>query len=214
MTEWIVFDYDGTLATHRSGWTVFYALFGTEHTALDRKRSFYDGEITFADRIEGDVSEFIDRGASRRDIVNGSKAIKLNDGVDETLQELQRRGYEFGILTAGLTHLTRKVDRHDPAFVFGNELRFEDDELVGVDVRVGPEEKPAQLRRAGREHGFDPEDVVYVGDSNSDIEVFDIVGTAVLFDPAPAIRDEVYERSDVVLDTDDFTAVLDLLGSS
>lgn len=49
MMDWTVFDYDGTLATHRSVWTLLQSIFGTEHVQSERLESYRNGELSFGE---------------------------------------------------------------------------------------------------------------------------------------------------------------------
>lgn len=209
MTDWVVFDFDGTLCTNRSGWTVLAALFGTEEESFRRKQAYFEGELTFDERIDRDVRAWREYGVTESDVERAAAAIKLMPGTASLLRTLRERGYEFGVLSAGVADLTSKLQQFDPAFVVGNELRFEDGLLVDAETKVSATSKTDWLAELGSEHGFQPSDITYVGDSNTDVEAFEMVDRAVLFNPDPALTSAGRESADVVHEATDVSVVVD-----
>lgn len=210
MADWIVFDYDGTLTTHRSGWTLLHSLFGTEHVQAKRRHAYRSGNLSFEQWAELDVQDWVKRGATKADVERIADAVKLTTGTEHVLSEIKIGRNRWGVLSGGLIELTAQVRRFDPAFVRGNSLEFDDDgRLVGVEKCVGPAEKGEELEALGADYGFDPERITFVGDSRSDLEAFQTAGRAVLFDPAPSVGGEVFDATDVVIDGHDLTELLD-----
>lgn len=212
MSDWIVFDYDGTLTTHRSGWTFLHAIFGTEYVQEDRLEAYRIGDLTFEKWAELDARSWAKRGANKTDIELAAEAVKLSEGIEETFRGINERGYQFGVLSGGLTQLTMKIQQFDPGFIQANSLKFnEDGDLVGVEKQVGPSEKDKVLEELGAEHGFELSDVTFVGDNNSDLEALQIAGQAILFDPALRIDDTAYEIADITIDDHDLTKLLEYI---
>jgi len=210
MSDWIVFDYDGTLTTHRSGWTLLHSVFGTEYVQEERLKAYRAGDLTFEEWAELDVQSWANRGANKTDVELAADAVKLSEGIEETFQGLNERGCQFGVLSGGLTQLTTKIQQFGPEFVQANTINFNEDyRIVGVKKQVGPSEKDKVLDELGTEYGFDLDDVTFVGDNNSDIEALQIAGQAILFDPAPMIDDTAYEVADIIIEDHDLAKLLD-----
>jgi phosphoserine phosphatase len=212
MSDWIIFDYDGTLATHRSGWTVLHSVFGTEHVQTDRLEAYRTGDLSFEDWADLDVENWIQRGATKSDINRVAEAIKLSTGIEPLIAGLADRNYSFGVLSGGLTDLTKKIQSFDPDFICANPLVYDEfGSLVGVEKRVGPSHKGEMLETLGTEHGFDHQDVVFVGDSHSDIEAFEVAKRSILFDPDPALAEDEHDVADTIIPEHDLELILEYL---
>lgn len=212
MTNWIIFDYDGTLATHRSGWTLLHSIFGTEHVQSERLKEYRTGNLSFEEWADLDVQNWIERGATRTDIELAANAVKMSNGTESLLQELDRRGYRFGVLSGGLTDLTVKIRQFDPEFICANPLLFDENgNLRGVEKQVGPSEKGEILRELGVELGFNSTEITFVGDNQSDFEAFQEAGQAILFDPDPSLDEEVFDVVDIIIEQHDLTKLLEYL---
>lgn len=212
MNDWVVFDYDGTLATHRSGWTLLHSVFGTGHVQKERVEAYRAGDLLFEEWADLDVQNWVERGATRDDIELAADAVKISNGAPQTLSELENRGYRFGILSGGVRQLTSKIQKFNPEFICANRLKYDGEgNLDGVDKEVGPSEKAEVLKDLGKKYGFNPNDVTFVGDSHSDLEAFEIVNKAILFDPDPALKKSEYDVADIVIAEHDLTQILDPL---
>ena len=205
MADWIVFDFDGTLCLNRSGWTVLASLFGTETESFRRKEAYFGGEISFDDRIEKDVRAWRECGVTKSDVERASNAIKLMPGTESLLRKIDESEYNFGVLSAGVADLTTKLQQFDPAFVVGNELRFEDGLLTDAETKVSATSKTDWLAELGAEYDFEPSEITYVGDSNTDIQAFEMVDRAILFNPDPALDPADYKAADVVKKSTDLS---------
>lgn len=209
MVPWVIFDFDGTLTKHRSGWKLIHALYGTDNVTTEREQSFRKGNLGFAEWAEEDIKDWIQNGATRSDIKTLSEAVVLTDGTQEVLEYLNKQHINFGVLSGGIEQLIKCIEPFDPQFIHSNPLLFdEDDSLEGVKKRVGPSQKGECLRELSYEHGFDLDNVIYVGDSYSDLEAMEVVGTSILFNPSKKLDAEEIQIADEVFRGDDLSAII------
>lgn len=195
----VTFDFDGTLAEQRGGWGLLYRLFGVEEAGDERTAAFWDGELTYDEWLAGNVADWRERNVRREHVERATAAVKLIDGGHELLDSLQRSPVPFGVVSAGVTDLTRKVQAYDPAFLISNEVVWEDGDPVDVVPRVPPDAKGDILAELCDRTGIDPADVVHVGDSHSDVEAFELAGTAVLFNHDDRIDEDLAALADHVV---------------
>ncbi|MFB6194568.1 MAG: HAD family hydrolase [Haloplanus sp.] len=197
------FDFDGTLAAHRGGWSLLYRLFGVEAAGDARTDAFWDGELTYDEWTAGNVADWRDRGVRREHVERAADAVTFRAGAPDLLADLRARGVPFGVISAGVRDLIRPVERFDPAFVVANEVVYEDGVPVDVVGRVPPDSKGPILERLCDDAGVDPADVVYVGDSPREDGAFEVAGTGVLLDaegrvdPDEVEADHVHEEWDL-----------------
>lgn len=207
----VVFDFDGTLAEQRGSWGLLYRLFGVEDSGQKRTDAYWDGELSFQKWCEGNIADWRDRGVTAANLERVAEAIKLTEGANRLLKRLNEETIPFGVLSSGVLDLTTKVDVYDPAFIVSNEIIFEDDIPVDVRAHVGPDDKGDILRQICSEFDINSQDIVYVGDSHSDIEAFEFAGTSVLFDPDDRINEADYELVDYLQNRRDLGGLIDIV---
>jgi HAD superfamily phosphoserine phosphatase-like hydrolase len=203
----VTFDFDGTLAEQRGGWGLLYRLFGVEEAGDERAAAFWDDELGYDDWLQGNIADWRERNVRREHVERATAAVKLIDGAHELLGALQRSPVPFGVVSAGVTDLTRKVEPYDPAFLISNEVVWEDGVPVDVVPRVPPDAKGDILAELCESSGVDPADVVHVGDSHSDVEAFELAGTAVLFNHDDRVDEDLTALADHVVAERDLTTL-------
>ncbi|MEY7851802.1 HAD family hydrolase [Natrarchaeobius sp. A-rgal3] len=213
--ELAVFDFDGTLVDQRGGWLLLQELFGTREGGKLLTERYREDELTFAQWCDENAALLDARGVGKTHIDRAASAVKLTRGAESLLETIADAGVPFGTVSAGVTNLQAVLATFDPAFIRGNEIRFDDvGTITGVDAGVGPNEKDDVLERICRDRGITTADVFYVGDSHTDEEAFAVAGTSVLFDPDDRIDDGVYETVDAVVDARDLRLVEELFVSA
>jgi phosphoserine phosphatase len=208
--ELLVSDFDGTLATHRGGWSLLWTLFGTADRGEDHTAAFDRGEITYAEWCERVVEDWQARCVTNADVCRVRDAVKPTHGVDALFTTAAEHDVPVGVLSSGLAALIDRFEafEHRPAFTIANELCFDaTGKLVGVTAQVGPNDKGDLLRACCAERDIDIANVAYVGDSYSDTEAFAAAGTAILFDPAPETERATFDHADQVIEERDLGLV-------
>lgn len=207
----IAFDFDGTLAEQRGGWSLLYRLFGVEDAGEARTVAFWEGDLSYDAWAEGNIADWRARDVRQRHVERAAEAVKITAGAPALLTALRRDGVPFGVVSAGVRGLIRPIERFDPAFVVANEVVYDGGVPVDVIPRVPPGSKGDILTRLCEDAGVTPADVIYVGDSRSDEEAFDVAGTAVLFDPDDRLDDAVYETIDHHVEERDLSRLRSIL---
>lgn len=189
----VIFDFDGTLAEQRGSWGLLYRLFGVEKSGERRTKAYWDGELTFAEWCNGNIADWREHNVQKRHLERAAAAIKLTTGAETLLHYLDTQDIPFGVLSSGVSTLVARISEFDPEFIHSNEVVFNDDgEPIDVRANVGPDDKGHRLLHLCDELEIEPEEVVYVGDSHSDVEAFEVAGTTILFDPDDRIDEEAY----------------------
>lgn len=130
-----------------------------------------------------------------------TRAVKPKVSAVDLLDHLQHTDIRFGILSAGVANLATQFEQHEPAFVRGNWLRFEDGRVSGIDVCVGPKQKGELLREIRIKQN--PSSITYIGDSHADTEASVEADTAVLFDPDERIPKTAIDEADTIVESAD-----------
>lgn len=212
MVRLVALDFDGTVALQRGGWLLLTELYGNRGEMEARSEAYRAGDASFGEWCRGNVADWRERGITRDDVERAAAAVVPTPGAETVLAELGDRGLPFGFISSGIAALQARFDEFDPAFALANELVFDDGVPVDVRARVGPDDKGRLLRDVAERRGVDLADVLYVGDSHSDVEAFEVAGRAVLFDPDERFPEDAMEAVDALVEGPDLSPVLDHLG--
>ena len=210
----ICFDVDGTLIKHPSGKTIWEVLNnrygGSDERNRERYLRFKAGEITYPQWVELDVSGWIERGATRRDIVETTGEFSLTQGAYDTVHELKRRGYKLCVISGTLDVLLDTLFPDHPFDdVYTNRLYFDDDDrLSGWQATPYDNHgKPVALRQLSEKHAIPLERTAYVGDGENDVPLLGTAGYFVAYQPrSPKLE----AGADIVIRDDGLHPLLDL----
>jgi phosphoserine phosphatase len=183
----IVFDCDGVLTSVESSWGLLHRYFGSRDNKYFAEL-YRRGLISYLDWMIIDIALMIQsHGApiKRIDVEEALRQVEIRKEAYTTTAELKRRGHKLAVVSSGVDILVRRVCRElNIDTCLFNELIFADDELVpGGIPRVPLLEKPSVIWRLADELGFKIEDVVYVGDSSWDVNVFKAVPISIALTP-------------------------------
>ena len=199
MSHLVVFDLDGTLTRQRGGFELLHTLYGTTPAAETLMSRFEAGQITFKEWCRGAVDVWRANDVTKSDIERATSAVKPKAGAIGLLKHLQQTDIQFGILSAGVANLATQFEPYGPAFVRGNWIQFEDGQVSGIDVGVGPDQKGELLRKIRIRQ--DPTSITYIGDSHTDTEAFVEADTAVLFDPDERVPETAIDAADTIIES-------------
>ena len=179
-----LFDLDGTLTKERSSWEYIHRRLGVwEENAERFQEAFLRGEIDYNRFCELDAA--IWKGmkvAVLEEILGG---IPFYDGIEEFLQFLRFRGMKLGIISSGLTLLAERIQREfNFDYAVANSLEVADGILTGkITIRVQYDRKGEWVRVAQSRFGAAPGEILAIGDSTGDLEMFRMAGLSIAFNP-------------------------------
>ncbi len=211
----ICFDVDGTLVEHPQDKTVWQILNRRylEGDAINGQRfaDFKEGRITYAQWVELDVGDWIDRGVVQEQIESAIKSdLRAVEGARVTVEALRERGYRVAVIsgTIDVTLNNLLAGLHFDR-VYSNRLFFNADgtisgwEATPYDVWG----KPDALDRISEEFGVPKSQCAFVGDAWNDISVLQHAGVGIAFRPK---GDDVRAAADIVLEGGSLEQLLEL----
>lgn len=203
----VVFDLDGTLL---QGTTVSLYLaerMGKGDLVRDLERRFRAHEIS--NQVVADVSAEWFAGSDPLDVHAQLEAAPWIRGIDETLRALADAGARLLLGTVTWRFAAEMLKRRWRfEEVSGTEMSLERDLLSGRVSRYFDERDKLRFVEVwceGQDYRLD--DVAAVGDSRSDVPLFERVGLSIALNATPDARAVADEQ----LDTDDLTDILPLL---
>lgn len=172
------------------------------------ERRYATGEISNSVVAEETARSY--RGIPLPQVVAELSDIACIKGIDSTLANLRERGVESLLGTVTWSVAAEEFGRrHGFAAVSGTEIELDRDGIPTGAVKRHFDEwdKLEFVRSYCKANDLDLAEVIAIGDSRSDIALFEAVGFSVALNATPQAR----EAASVALDTEDLTDVLDLI---
>ncbi|WP_277210792.1 phosphoserine phosphatase SerB [Isoptericola croceus] len=184
----IVTDVDSTFLTQEVIELIAEHAGTREEVAAVTERAMR-GELDFAASLRERVATLAGVPASALDAVR--EAVVLTPGAAELTAEVQRRGWELGLVSGGFAEILAPL-----AASLGitrwraNRLEVADGVLTGRTVGpvVDRAYKEATLREWASELGLSMADTVAVGDGANDLDMIGAAGIGVAFAAKPLVR--------------------------
>lgn len=150
------------------------------------------------------------RGIPLSQVVGKLSDIVCIDGIDSTLTTLHERGIESLLGTVTWTFAAEEFGRrHRFAAVSGTEIDLDSSGVPtgGVKRHFDEWDKLKFVASYCEANGIDLAECVAVGDSRSDVPLFEAVGFSIALNATSQAR----EAASVALDTENLTDILDLI---
>lgn len=200
----VAFDLDGTLlpdttvCLHLGPWV--------GHHEIEELERLYDlGQLTNIEVAERDATFYKNR--RRHDVWRQLEQLELINGLEDTITWLKTRSLVPVVATVTMSIAADFLcDRYGFAAGSGCELAETDDGVFRGTVarHFSADDKAAFVRQIAQDHGMGLKDVVAIGDSTSDIPLFQAAGFSIALNASSNAR----EAADIQLDTDDLRDVI------
>ena len=203
----VAFDLDGTLIPNTTA-ALHLAPWVGDHEIAELERLYDEGRVTNAEVAERTAGYYKDR--RRSEVWRELERLEFIDGVTDTITWLKNHA-----LVPVVATITWKLagdfvcDRHGFAAASGCELEETDDGMVlGVVSRhFEAADKVGFVEGIADDLGLTFKDVVAIGDSTSDIPLFEAAGLAIALNASANAR----EAADLELETQDLRHVIPII---
>ena len=180
MIKAVVFDCDGVLSDNGSSWQMIHRSFGTgEDDGGEHQKAlemFLDGKISEEEFVALDIKLW--RGVRpeihRDDIMRCYSGVGLIEGARKVVENLKRRGVFVAIVSSGVDIFVGAIAnmlKVDDWVANGFEWDEEGWLLGGLPTRVLTHDKGIMVEKLARINGFEPSQIVSVGDSSTDLSM-------------------------------------------
>lgn len=206
MVKLICFDMDGVIFKDINFWMVLHKVFGTleEGKALTKKYLHTD-----YDKLVEEVVVKLWKGRDAKPYYKLINSLEYIPGVGEVFRWVKEKDMISAIISASSIDCARRVQREFGVdHIYANELVIKEGKVSGEflwPIGAGREKKAEILRHLCDDLGINLNDVVYIGDSDADIEAFKIVGKAIAFNSSSG---DLKKVADVVVDSGNLADVL------
>ncbi|OED44377.1 hypothetical protein AB833_01700 [Chromatiales bacterium (ex Bugula neritina AB1)] len=200
----ITFDLDGTLIRGMSTAEHLAGKMGGLEKAREYEELYTQGKITGRQFAEFDCSRY--KGHSRKNVAQHLEDIPAINHIEATLDILSRNSIHSAICTLAWTFLAETVAlRYGFSDYSGASLELDENYCFtgGVNRFFHAEDKVSYVEKLCVKHAIEMSQVVHIGDSTSDLYLFDAVGYSIALNgSAQAIeRADTSVNSESLLDT-------------
>lgn len=188
----VVFDLDGTLTQERSIWEYIHKKLGKWYGfAEEYQNQFLARKISYEEFCERDAQVW--KGMKLEELLEIVKTVPFHPGVDELINYLKQKGLKLSMVSSGLSLLTHRVhQRYGFDFSVSNDLLHENGVLTGkVKIQVHFDKKAEWVEKILKQFGMRPEEVIAIGDSKGDIDMFQMVGFSIAFNSSCKELDQI-----------------------
>ena len=162
---------------------------GNEVAAITAKAM--NGEIDFNTSFRQRLALLKGLDVARLDLIDDQ--LKITDGAESLLKNLNRLGYKTAILSGGFTWFANRLAKKlNIDHVHANVLDIEDGRLTGhvVGDIVNEKSKALLLQSIADAEGICLEQVIAVGDGANDIPMLEAAGLGIAFHAKPKVREQ------------------------
>lgn len=174
----VVFDFDGTLTKTQnsySSWQLIWLYLGYKLDDCGRfHRKYINKELTHQEWCDITADHFIEKGLSSKDIEEVSKQITLVEGTIDTLKFIKDRGVKLYICSGAMDDIIENVFKDENCLFDDISCnRFNYDKQGRLKSITGTmydfEGKAHYISKIIEENGIEPQECLFVGNSDNDI---------------------------------------------
>jgi phosphoserine phosphatase len=187
-----IFDLDGTLTQERSIWEYIHRRLGKWYGfAEEYQNQFLAGKISYEEFCERDAQVW--KGMKVEELLKIVETVPFHPGVDELIHYLKHKGLRLSMVSSGLSLLSNWFhQKYGFDYSVSNDLLHENGVLTGkVKIQVYYDKKAEWVSRIMKEFGVESEEVIAIGDSKGDIDMFQMVGFSIAFNSSCSDLDKI-----------------------
>jgi len=188
----VIFDLDGTLTQERSIWEYIHKQLGKWYGfAEEYQNQFLAGKISYEEFCERDAQVW--KGTKVEELSGIIKTVPFHPGVDELINYLKQKGLKLSMVSSGLSLLSNWVhQKYGFDYSVSNDLLYENGILTGkVKIQVYYDKKAEWVRKILKQFGVKPGEVIAIGDSKGDLDMFQMVGFSIAFNSSCKDLDQI-----------------------
>ncbi|MBL1421944.1 MAG: HAD family phosphatase [Alphaproteobacteria bacterium] len=177
----ISFDFDLTLTKHKSAMVHFSHAHGVVDQVKQLEHEFIAGRITTHQFADASAAFF--KNLSHDDIATKMADLVLIDDCLEVIEQIKSLGIQVIICSVGYRALIKPIAQKLNIEVFSGVDLAEQNQIYNGDLTgyFSEYNKITFVQRYALENNIELEQVMAVGDSATDVPLFNVVGKAVAF---------------------------------
>ena len=187
-----IFDLDGTLTRERSIWEYIHKQLGKWYGfAEEYQKKFLAGQISYDRFCELDAEVW--KGMKVEALSKVVQSVPFHSGVDDLIDYLRQKRLKLAMVSSGLSLLSNWVhQKYGFDYSVSNDLLHEEGILTGkVKIQVYYDQKAVWVKKILEQFGVKPEEMIAIGDSRGDLELFRTAGFSVAFNSSCTDLDQM-----------------------
>jgi len=197
---------DGVIFKDINFWMELHKKFGTLKQGIELTKKYLHTDY---DKLVEEVVVKLWKGKDAKPYYDLVNSIKYLPGVKQTFDHIKTKGYMTAIISASSIDVARRVQKdYGVDHIFANELVIRNGKVAGEfiwPIGAGKEKKAQIIRNLCSDLGISSKEVIYVGDSDTDIEAFKEVGIPIAFNSS---SEELKKVSKYTVDTHNLAKVI------
>jgi phosphoserine phosphatase len=188
----VIFDLDGTLTQERSIWEYIHKKLGKWYGfAEEYQNQFLARKISYEEFCERDAQVW--KGMKLEELLEIVKTVPFHPGVDELINYFKQKRLKLSMVSSGLSLLSNWVhQKYGFDYSVSNDLLHEHGILTGkVKIQVYYDKKAEWVEKILKQFRVKPEEVIAIGDSKGDIDMFQMVGLSIAFNSSCSDLDKI-----------------------
>jgi phosphoserine phosphatase len=209
MTNLVCLDMDGVLFVTKNFWLDLHKAYGTYDAGLEATRKYLHTDYQ---KLVKEVVGTLWRGKDARVYETLVRQQEYMRGIELLFSHCKKEGFKTAIISSGSIDCARRVQRDFGVdYIYANELVIRHDKITGEfnwPLGAGGMKKVEIIKSLCLQLRISPKETFYIGDSETDIEAFGLVGTPIAFN---AENDKVKKAARFVVEKRDLKEVIPLI---
>ena len=182
MVKLICFDMDGVIFNTKNFWIDLHKELGTLEEGKKLTTQYLHADYH---KLVEEVVQRLWKGKPAAPYYNLIKSLKYVPGAKAVFREIKNNDWLTALISSGSIDAARRA-QHELGidYIYANELVIKDNIITGEfvwPIAAGNEKKVQIIQHLCQDLGIEPKDVIYVGDSDTDLHAFQFVGTSIAF---------------------------------
>ena len=202
----ICFDLDGVIFKETNFWIELHKVFGT----------FEKGKKLTEKHLHNDYGKLVEevvvklwKGRDAGPYYELVDSVEYNQGVKEVFEYVKKKGLITAIISSSSIDAVKRVKKDFQVdYIFANKLVIKDGKVSGEfiwPIGAGKENKARIIRGLCFDLGISPEECIYIGDNDVDIEAFKEAGLSIAFN---SDSDELKKTATFVVESRNLSGIL------
>ncbi|MDP3699227.1 MAG: HAD-IB family phosphatase [Nanoarchaeota archaeon] len=205
----ICFDMDGVIFKDINFWIELHKKFGTLEQGIKLTEKYLHNNYK---KLVEEVVVKLWKGKNAKPYYELVNSLEYLQGVQKVFNHVKKKGLISAIISASSIDVARRFQQdYGVDHIFANELIIKDGKVSGEfiwPIGVGKHKKAEIIRHLCKDLGIQKKEVIYIGDSDTDIEAFKEVGLSIAFNSS---SDQLKKVATYVVESNNLADVLPYL---
>lgn len=200
---------DGVIFKDINFWIELHKKFGTLEQGIKLTEKYLHNNYK---KLVEEVVVKLWKGKNAKPYYELVNSLEYLQGVQKVFNHVKKKGLISAIISASSIDVARRFQQdYGVDHIFANELIIKDGKVSGEfiwPIGVGKHKKAEIIRHLCKDLGIQKKEVIYIGDSDTDIEAFKEVGLSIAFNSS---SDQLKKVATYVVESNNLADVLPYL---